>query len=85
MKISIALFGPLKECFKGDIILEPKSAKISEIRNELIILISKLDDADRIKSIVSKSVFADENKILRENEDIAGDSKLVLLPPVCGG
>jgi molybdopterin converting factor small subunit len=85
MKINISMFGPLKAYFNNEFILDSASTKISQVRDELLISVSERKDAVLAKEIISKSVFANNEKILAEDDELGECNSLTLLPPVCGG
>lgn len=86
MNLTISLFGPFKNYFENDsICIEVESGDIRAVKRALYKSADRTKSAPKIRSLISVSVFADDNKILHDNDEISETSRLSLLPPVCGG
>lgn len=86
MNLTISLFGPFKNYFENDsICIEVESGDIQAVKRALYKSANRMKIAPKIQALISVSVFADDSKILHDDDEISGTSRLSLLPPVCGG
>ena len=80
IKIEIQGYGMLRELGEGLIVELQEGCSISQIKDILISRIGKEKEA-----LIHDSVFANDIEILPHDFIVTQDSRMYILPPVCGG
>lgn len=85
MNVSIALFGAFRDLHGEPVLaLDVAGEKVADVRHALAVHLAQSSAHDR-SALIKASAFADETRVLRDNDDIPSDGKLAILPPVSGG
>ena len=87
MIISVKLFGAFRNhCPQSTLTLDlvPNST-VAEVKIKLEKELSSKSPHSEVSVLLSRSVLADENRILDDQDRISEGMKLAILPPVCGG
>jgi molybdopterin converting factor small subunit len=85
--LKIRLFGAFRNLYFSNEV-ELKICEKSTVRDVKLALASVLKNSDLnfdVSSLISRSVLADHEKILNDEDLIEKDVCLSVLPPVCGG
>ena len=79
-EIQVRFFGAFRKFGNGQNISVtlPSASTVSDLKG---VLSKTLKAGD----LVQKSAFADETRVLRDDELLQGKSTISVLPPVCGG
>lgn len=78
--IHVRFYGSFRR-YGGEVTLHvPKNSDLSVVRD---LLTKRLGEKER--ALIHDSAFADEDRILTEEDTVYQDAKLSILPPVCGG
>jgi molybdopterin converting factor small subunit len=91
LKIQLKFFGQFKQYLEKEIceIELISSMRLDEFKpyleNSLRQSCLVRCESNQLKALLELSVFADETRILGENERITKDCQIAVLPPVCGG
>lgn len=91
-KIQIRCFGVFRDFFKDrslNLDVLPEST-VSDLKTQIGKLILELNpeierSGQDIESLISRSVLADETRVLSLSEILRPGMALAILPPVCGG
>lgn len=76
--VNVKFFGAFRKFGQGLKLSVPAGSTVATIKKSLQ---ERLDGY----GLVSDSVLADDNTILRDGDVIEQDAELSILPPVCGG
>lgn len=87
IKLSIKFCGALRQYVEDDefCLMLSKKTSLLHIRQLIISKIREQHQSFNNDSLFDHSAFANETKILQEDQIIDCDSRLTVLPPVCGG
>jgi molybdopterin synthase sulfur carrier subunit len=87
IKVEISLFGAFRKFDNGRpfVLIVPQSADLSTIRQELGAELANRYPEFNQHTLINESALADERAILREDYRVERDTRLAILPPVCGG
>lgn len=85
--LTISLFGAFRPYANSDALsLEvPQGANIAEIKNRLKAALKQLRPEFDKEALVDDSALADATQVLAEDATLTENTKLAILPPVCGG
>ncbi len=86
MKLEIGLFGAFRDFEPGaKLMLEvPEAAVVRDVRQALLVHARAHWPGFR-EGLLQRSAFASASRVLREDEPVAADTPLMVLPPVGGG
>lgn len=76
--VNIKLFGAFRKFGESIAISVSTGSKVSEVK-------AALQEKLNGEGLVSDSVLANDNAILRDHDVLDSDTELSILPPVCGG
>ena len=76
--IQVTFFGAFRKFGKGLNFSVPAGSTVATIKNTL-------QEQLNGEGLVSESVLANDNAILRDSDVLRENAKLSVLPPVCGG
>jgi hypothetical protein len=87
VQIQIKLYGSFKSYSKeGTLSLSvPQDAKMDEIKKILGLQLAKLRPQSQAEALVTRSVLADDSRILKASDSLENRKFLAILPPVSGG
>jgi molybdopterin converting factor small subunit len=80
IEVVVQLYGAFRK-YGGELILTmPAGCTAGSVKGKLADLLEPQD-----REILKSSAIANENEIMAEGDVLAGDCRLAVLPPVCGG
>lgn len=83
--LSIKMFGAFRKYHKGVLeVTVPSGSTTSDVKTALATLLRQ-EHAQLNDELISKSVLADNQRVLGADEAITTPLALAILPPVCGG
>lgn len=87
MKLEVRLFGPLRPCAPGSVILvEIEDGATAGAAREAVARALETAGAPGARGLVARAVLATEDELLSDDAPLGATVRsLALLPPVCGG
>lgn len=84
--VTITLFGAFRKYDQQFVMLElPKDSSVFEIKKHLESKLLSINTTLSEHGLVKHSVLANDSEILSDTVMLVQDTKLSILPPVCGG
>lgn len=85
IKVNLNLYGAFRSLGVTQITLElPNDPNVLDLRKALEVYLGKTDK-NISNTLIKASVFATDEKILKDSDIICPVQNLAILPPVCGG
>jgi molybdopterin converting factor small subunit len=86
LNLSIKMFGAFRKYHPGTLdVSVPEGSTVSEVKSAMVEALRRVHPGFADDDLVSKSVLADNQRILDADERMTAPSSLAILPPVCGG
>ena len=85
MKLKLDLYGAFRQLGVNNFILEvPENSTVGGLR-QIVKEHIKDNNAQISEQLIQMSVFATDESVLKDNDELENIQSLSLLPPVCGG
>jgi len=85
INVNLSLYGAFKQIGVPKItLLMPMESTVADLRKSLEIYLNQ-SDRKISNTLVHASVFATDEKILKDSDILSPELNLAILPPVCGG
>ena len=86
IEVTIRFFGAFRGLAGGDqlAVSIPAHSSLGELRELLPTFLPAVPEA-RLKALLRSSAWADERRILSDEDRLCAGMALAILPPVCGG
>ena len=86
LNLSIKMFGAFRKYHPGKLdVRVPEGSTVAEVKSAMVEALRQVHPEFSDDDLVSKSVLADNQRVLDANERMTAPSTLAILPPVCGG
>lgn len=86
LNLSIKMFGAFRKYHPGTLdVRVPEGSTVAEVKSAMVEALRQVHPGFSDDDLVSKSVLADDQRVLDANERMTAPSTLAILPPVCGG